>query len=351
MLNFIKQNVKKYLSHYVKVLDDRWNYNERNFVYKSFGNKDPDKIFFVIQKDHINAGLMEDYVNFALAINFALSRGYIPVIDRLHHPAKFQQEESEWYTKNGWEEFFYQPIPQYTVEYVESGAKTVIYAPDFISFGIIEVQSFAGVNFNSLMIENKSIPESGFYASLFRKIAKKYMKFNEETERKLNEIYRGFRQQWNGKRVLGVSLREEMMLRGEPTAVTLKDINEFVKKYMEEWECDYLFVAAEFQERVDEFAAKVSNTTFLDRGRLIGRDDPDEQKMIELCKNYNEENCREIWKILERLMGTKHDRWFYYLAEIYILSKCDCAILQPSSGNIGALMMRDKAYEHVIMLK
>ena len=189
MLNLIKQNVKKYLSHYVRALDDRWNSNERNFVYKSFGNKEPDKIFFVIQKDHRIAGLMEDFVNFAIVIEFALSRGYIPVIDRLHYPAPLQQNESEWYCKNGWEMYFDQPIAEYTVEYVEAGCKNVLYAPSYVVFDICEIQSFAAVNFFKLMIEDEIIPESKVYASLFRKIAGTYMNFNYETQKKLDVLY------------------------------------------------------------------------------------------------------------------------------------------------------------------
>ena len=54
-----------------------------------------------------------------------------------------------------------------------------------------------------------------------------------------------------------------MMLRAEPTGdIDLSDIYEMTNKYMKMWNCDCLFVAAEFQERVEEFAGKISNTTY-----------------------------------------------------------------------------------------
>ena len=82
----------------------------------------------------------------------------------------------------------------------------------------------------------------------------------------------------------------------------------------------------------------------------MGKTDKTELEILKIADHLTDENCREVSRLQEKIFGPKHERWFNYLAEIYILSKCDCAILQVSSGNIGALMMRDKAFEHVIML-
>lgn len=310
---------------------------------------DRENKFMLIQKDHINAGVMEDYVNFLLAIDFALSRGMIPVIDRLTYPAKFQQEEKDWGIINSWEIYFEQPFKEYDVDYVKRNAAFYVEANPFITFDILEVQAWDGERFMRLFLSKKE--DNVIYAKHLKNVASRYIRFNSETENAISNMARKVFKNKQGK-VLAVSVREEMFLRNEPTSVKLDNLLTFVEEKMKEFNCTHIFIASEFESRIEQFIKYFGKEIvfFLERKRPHGCDDNDERQILELSLNYTDTNCKKIFKLQEKVFGPKYNRWLNYLAEIYCVSQCDSAILQTSSGNTGALLMKKGQYDNVIML-
>lgn len=315
----------------------------------SYGDKDPDKKYLLIQKEHKIAGIMEDYVNFLLVIDYALSRGMIPVIDRLNHPAIFQQDETEQGRINGWEKWFEQPLKGIGVEYVEGGAKNVTICSHWLTFCILEVMSEDAERFMNMLVS--SDPSKKHYADHLKWVAQNYIRFNERTKRQLdNSAEKLF---VNNEKVLGISIREETILRGEPTGKGINSgIYEKVREFMAKSGCTKLFIASEFAERIDIFKREFGeeNILFLERKRPYNREDPMEKEILELSKDFTDENCRKIIDLQAKVFGEKEERWLSYLAEIYCLSLCDSAMLQISSGNIAALLMKEKEYDKVAIL-
>lgn len=319
-----------------------WNYNSTIDVSKK------DK-YMLIQKDHINAGVMEDYINFLLVIDFALSRGIIPVIDRLTYPAMFQQEEQDWGKKNSWEIYFEQPFKNIDVDFVKNNSSNVIESTPFITFDILEVQSCDGERFMRLFLDEKK--ESVLYAKHLKEVASEFLRFNSKTLNAILEMYNKVFEKKNGK-VVAVSVREEMFLRNEPTSVKLDNLLIYVQEKMKLFHCTQVFIASEFENRIEQFRNFFGEDTvlFLKRKRPYSGDDGREKEILELSKNYTDVNCKKIFKLQEEVFGPKYSRWLNYLAEIYCVSCCDSAILQASSGNTGALIMKEGKFENVVML-
>ena len=151
---------------------------------------------------------------------------------------------------------------------------------------------------------------------------------------------------------MAVSVREEMFLRSEPTGVKLDNLFSYVEEQMKKWGCSQIFIASEFESRIElcyEYFGE-DKVLHLDRKRPYSGEDEKEKEILRLSENYTEDNCRRIFELQEEVFGPKYERWLNYLAEMYCVSCCDSAILQASSGNTGVLLMKEGKFENVIML-
>ena len=77
---------------------------------KSFGNKNPDKPFFVIRLYPPAAGFLADY-NYVLGyMKYAYDNGWIPVVDMQNYQTLYNEDHPIHGTTNVWEYFFEQPL-------------------------------------------------------------------------------------------------------------------------------------------------------------------------------------------------------------------------------------------------
>ena len=77
---------------------------------KSFGNKNPDKTFFVIRLYPPAAGFLADY-NYVLGyMKYAYDNGWIPVVDMQNYQTLYNEDHPIHGTTNVWEYFFEQPL-------------------------------------------------------------------------------------------------------------------------------------------------------------------------------------------------------------------------------------------------
>lgn len=72
----------------------------------SLGAAFPDKIFYVIGVDYVTQGLLAIVKNVLIHIEYALEKGYVPIVDMKNFSSQFEKEHSE----NAWELFFQQPM-------------------------------------------------------------------------------------------------------------------------------------------------------------------------------------------------------------------------------------------------
>lgn len=164
-----------------------------------------------------------------------------------------------------------------------------------------------------------------------------------------------------GKRVIGVSLREEfsvdaMALRDNkevievynrhPLTPGVKDIIQQVKICKDKWKCDYIFVATMCLDSIEAFRETFGENVifYVDRKRL---------PLAEMLKQAAwdglwDKSDEEINQIA--MSGETKDNMIGYVQEILGLSKCDYLVAASCSGSIAALVMNGGKYEEVEFL-
>ncbi len=93
-------------------------------THKSFGEKNPDKVFYIVKRDLEREGLMSYANNFLGHIVYASEQGWIPVVDMQNYRNTYL-EEADFGKKNAWEFFFKQPT-KYSLEEAYQSKNVVI---------------------------------------------------------------------------------------------------------------------------------------------------------------------------------------------------------------------------------
>ena len=187
---------------------------------KSFGEKNPDKKFFVIWRRNSKAGFFSNLFCVCAQLEIAEKYGLIPVIDMENYPMFYNEQSSVCDTRNSWEYYFAQPTP----------------------FSLDEIYQSKNV----YLCNGESIKEVYLRFKNFEygnSILKKYIKINPNilaaVDNFSNTFFRG--------NILGVQFRGQEMKTAAyhvtpPTvAQMVKTTKEMIKKY----EIDKVFLVTE----------------------------------------------------------------------------------------------------------
>ena len=108
--------------------------------YKSFGKKNPDKIFYVIWLDRRGSGFFSNVSSVLCHLQIAKANGMIPVIDFKNFPTLYNEKGKINSTANSWE-YYFQPVSAYSLEEVYQ-SKNVFFSsgkyPQGMSYSITE---------------------------------------------------------------------------------------------------------------------------------------------------------------------------------------------------------------------
>lgn len=118
---WLRRQVDKYVS---RVFVDAQPY--KSFVdiqklphgyYKSFGQKNPSKIFYVIWLDHRGSGFFSNFSSVLCHLKIAKENSLIPVIDFQNFPTLYNEKSKINQTANSWE-YYFTPVSQSTLQEV-----------------------------------------------------------------------------------------------------------------------------------------------------------------------------------------------------------------------------------------
>lgn len=302
----IKSRLKK-----IKILNDyvtKRKWGERKVCY---GKENPDKTFFVIRRNSADAGLFS-YVTFHLGwMQYALEKGYIPVVDMCNTKNTYLTKE-EVGKYNAWEYYFEQPCG-YTLEDIRSSKNVIL--------GSIEsAPRYPGHAMANHLEEYR----------YWKEFAQKYLILKEVHCKELESLYE---QMFQGRRVLGVLCRgtdyRNLKPSGHPVQPEIPDMIEKVKEVFEKYQCDYIYLATEDEEILNAFKAEY-----------------DEKLKFHDTVRYRDTGDGNINLISEKNADkTPKDRGLDYLFEIGILSKCNCLVAGSVGGTYGAMLL-DEEYEY-----
>jgi hypothetical protein len=204
--------------------------------YKTFGDKNPDKTFYVIWLDNKGAGLFSN-ISFVLChLKIALDAGMIPVVDFQNFKTHYNEKKPIHGTSNAWE-YYFKPVSAYTLDDVYK-SKNV-----FFCSGMYPVS----MGYNMSEIEGIS------------EIYKKYVILQPHVEDLIHSYVKKFN--FNNK-TLGVHFRGQDMkyAPGHPFPPTEKQMLKYTDELLKKYNLEKIFVVTIIQEYNDLFIGKYGDT-------------------------------------------------------------------------------------------
>jgi hypothetical protein len=108
----IKRIVKKFLGFVQDDFNEKYPFGIPKLpagYLKSFGNKYPDKFFYVIWRDKLGSGFFSNFTQVISHVMLAESMGMIPVVDYCNFKTLYNVKEPVNGSLNAWEYYFHQP--------------------------------------------------------------------------------------------------------------------------------------------------------------------------------------------------------------------------------------------------
>lgn len=314
------------------------------FVAKKKGTKERYCIFRYSVPTY---GILAAGVQFLFASSWAERKGMIPLLD---FELGYDFETYRLGANNLWDAFFQQPV---TVK--EALEKDWILVESLNSrglrFHILDIKINHKWNDYALHMGKGNWRE---YYKTVRPYMNKVWRFHDHVFQNFDKIRK--MSIGDGENVLGVLLREELSVEADqymtnkkakeiyakhPKTIGIRQIVEILKKYLEEWKCDKIFVATQFQDSLDIIQdAFDERVVFIDRNRRY-------LKQLSHENSVWSQSGKEFWEYYsqEEMRKCEYERAESYLCEIYILSKCQYFLASKCSGSTVALAMNGGNYQ------
>lgn len=199
--------------------------------FKSFGNKNPDKVFYVIWRKDMGSGFFSNFSHILCHLKIADMAGMIPVVDFMNYKTLYNEKHPVNETENAWE-YYYKKVSEYSLDEVYQ-SKNVFFCsgsyPAFMSFSITNIP--------------------GLYQDVYRK----YVCLNHHIEEVLLDYYKLF-----SCRVLGVHFRgqEQQLAVGHSFPPTERQMIKYTRDIIEKYDIDKIFVVTEEKSYLDLFISK-----------------------------------------------------------------------------------------------
>ena len=279
---------------------------------------DPSKpTYYVIRRAQSDVGLFSNFGVFAGHIRYALSNGWLPVVDMQNYPNAYLPPDKLG-KENAWEYFFEQPLrigldTAYGGENVIlSNAEPVLPFPDG-SMNFYE-------NRDGILTEWRMLVKLGLL-----KVKPALVTEALSVRQKLFAP---------DERVLGVHLRGTdygiSKLPYHPIPPPVEFAASIVLDKLQEWNCNKIFLATE-----DKTIAKIFKDVF---GNIC----------VLFDKEYINYNSRTDQSAAVSRINRPNDHFMQgkeYLTEMILLTTCNSFVAGRTSGSTGVMMLADK-FEH-----
>ncbi len=299
----------------------------------SGGELNPDKTFMVMERSHPFEGLFCDLLQYIRGCSYAEKKGFVPAIDDTFYIRLGYQNFDKLCAENAWDYYFEQPGGFALSEINKS--KTIRH------YNLDDSANAECMGEYARDIESMSKEQIQYWKAML----KKYMRPSAEMGERIEESYKQLFGRTEGKKVLGVSVRESYnvhannklshcVIRLQPEMEAyLRDVGDKMKEYG----CDYVFVICQATETIDLFKDRFGDKViFTNRKRMS-------QKAIEegassFSHSFNFKS--------DKVSKTKD-----YMVDIYLLSRCDSLLCGWTHGNAAAFLLKDGEFDNVKIYK
>ena len=230
----IKKAIKKYF--FPEMIQDSFDFTHPfgipdlpKLYVRSFGERNPDKIFYVIWRDRLGSGFFSNFTQVISHMMLAERHGWIPVVDYLNFRTIYNEPEPVNGTCNAWEYYFRQISP-YTLDEVYS-SRNVLFA------------------------------EGNTYPSLFCRNNREYREFLDQKIQLQDWIadeFLKYKKLLDASFVLGIHFRGKEMntTPGHPFAPTVRQMQTQTDFILEQYPVDKIFFSSEEKDYLDLFVKR-----------------------------------------------------------------------------------------------
>ena len=186
----------------------------------SFGELNPDKIFYVIKRSP-GAGLFSNLTFVLNHLKIAKENNYIPFVDMQEYPSIYNELSKIYNTYNSWE-YFFENVSNFKLHEIYKSKNVIITKNKFND------------SFSLWLDKDKSLIE----------LLRNDIKLRKHILNTYNRIKKNY---FDKKKVLGIHFRGTTYKNsaGHPLPATKKQIYNLIKKVLETEKVDYIFLSTE----------------------------------------------------------------------------------------------------------
>ena len=318
--------IRKWLRRRTRFASQQWEpknkifksnkFNYLDFTYKRYGNKNPNKYFFIIKRSP-GAGFFSN-------LNFVIHNLYIcdqlkmiPVIDMENFQTYYNCRNKIKNTYNSWE-YYFKKVSKYDLKEVYK-SKNVIFCDHKTSAKGYDTKNYVS-NF-------KYFNGFQYCDQRHKKIFKKYIKIDSKIQKDAKSLY----SQFKNKKVLGICFRGSDSKKNayQPHTPTKEQIMYATKKLLRKYNFDKIYLCTEDENYLNFFKKKFSD--FL----IYNKKTPRTTDKIDLF-NYSHKNHRY-------LVGREN------IVDVLALSKANHLLFSVSNIPYTALFLSPKKIMHSVI--
>lgn len=295
----------------------------------SYGEKNKNKTFFVIPASE-KSGL---YSNTWLALpvmQYAIRRGYVPVLDFKSTYCGMLQDPDKKGLENAWEYYYEQP-GQVSIEEVFQSKRVIHYSKE-----AYDIKTPAWY---------KKLPVSDWEMQYWHRFITDNLHLQKPIAERVRQAEEAL---FDGKKkVLGVGVRAAFramyllncsLIEGHPVVPNCEDMIRIVEGKMKEWSYDYILLHTEDREYQQKFAKHFGDKCLfwerhLDHWFVNDVPTPLERYVEEIHCEYGLMSMREQTE--------------EYIVGVYLLSKCDSLYSSAGGGIWFSYFLNGGKYKHV----
>ncbi|MHC8970655.1 O-fucosyltransferase family protein [Priestia aryabhattai] len=298
---FVKDIIKKILTRRYKI---------------SIKNLFKTKRYYIIRRNPPWAGFFANYLYVAAHIEYALQKGYIPVVDMENYPTLYNEPNIFNDTKNAWEYFFEQPFnvgldeAYRSKNYILSDFSTMhSYLPYYEGKNHFEIDWSKGHKLSANI--------------------QKYIRIKDHIE---DDIKTFINEYFYGKNILGVHYRgtdKKVKVKDHYLAASLDVYINTVKTCLSKHPIDKILLCTDEKNAIERFELEFPGMIFYSSAF---RAEENDIEGIHIKKEVNRKNHNY-------LLG------YEVLLDTVFLSKCDYFIFSHSNVANTAMFLNDRNYK------
>jgi hypothetical protein len=293
---------------FLKEKYNQWFWSERLVDKVIFERKRREKIPFIIRRYAQDMGIGSYIISNLSQIDYAEKKGYKPVIDMKNYNGTVV----DGHVENTWTLFFEQQEDELTNAYKSKN----YWLSDGENKNFFPNDSMFFLNDKNLLL---------YWKNIYRK----YCCFNRTVKDYSNREYKEL---LKGKgRILGVLCRGTDYVRlcpkGHPVQPDTSVVIEKAKRVMEEFKCNFIYLATEDYNVEILFRKKLGNKVIVNK---------------RVYKRYLD---GYLANTLNERENDRYNTNLEYLSSLSLLSKCDCLIAGRTSGTVVTMLM-NQAYDY-----